>query len=1243
MSDRLRRLAARSPYFRNRATAGQQALKAAAAILAAQQEATIDGILVVGPDGKILSFNTRFREIWGIPPSLTADARDEDLMEYAFSLVADRHEFLDQVNYLYNHPHEARNNDIVLLNDGRVLSRASQPVILDGKLYGRAWYFRDITESERQERLRSTLFRISEVAHSAPNLEDMFRSTHRLVGELMNATNFFIALYDETTDHLNYAYFVDQVNPKTELEPDRGLAWYVLRTGQALLATPSRFDEMVDRGEIEAAGSAAIDWLGVPLISGERVFGVLGVQSHDEAVRYGEKDKDILIFVSQHMSRAIEQKRQDEALRLSREYAESLIKAANAVIAHLDAAGRIELLNETAEKITGYSLAEVKGKNLLDVLLPPGRPKHLWEEAAFKHGEPLPQNLEFTILTKGGEEREISWRNSEVREGDKLVGSVCIGFDVTERRHAEEALRENEMRYRQMFENTPAVKLILNPETGEIVDANRAACVFYGYSKEELTEKQIWDINVTDAEEVRYEMARATSQRRNFFHFQHRTSHGDIRDVEVHSGPVHLHGKTLLYSIITDITDRKRAEEALQESQGKFRSIFDFASVGIYQADRDGQFLTVNESLVRILGYDSAEDLQSRNLADDIYHDRNQRAMILAEWDSGKNTTDVEVQWRRKDGTLIWVQMNAHAVKGRSGETVYYEAFVQDISARKRAEEVMRTQSAAFKASMDGIAILNQDGEFTYMNDAHALLYGYRTAEEMIGQHWKNFYGRAEYERFSDEIMPRVAEKGFWRGPAQGIRKEGTAFPQEVSLTALEGGGLVCVVRDTTEQDYAERQIRELAYHDTLTSLPNRLLFKDRLTVALSRAQREESRLAVLYLDIDWFKKVNDSFGHNVGDHVLQTVAARINECIREGETVARPGGDEFTVLLPVIRNAEDAALVARRILDRVRMPYLIGGKELFISTSIGISFYPEDGSDAETMLKQADTAMYQAKELGRNQYQLFNARISANAMERLALESGLRKGIEREEFQVYYQAFQDLRNGRVIGMEALARWHHPELGVVNPVNFIPLAESLRLMEDLGGQLMKSALRQLRRWQDQGYNDLTLAINLSVSQLQQKDLVEMVSAYIAEAGVPCQTVELEITESTAMHDPELTMRSLRELKKAGVRVALDDFGTGHSSLSYLKRFPIDTLKIDQSFIRDVTRDPATGAIVTAIIAMAKSLRLKIIAEGVEEEGQRKFLLSRGCPIMQGFLFNRPIPADAFGELLAANRAATKTA
>jgi diguanylate cyclase (GGDEF)-like protein len=466
-----------------------------------------------------------------------------------------------------------------------------------------------------------------------------------------------------------------------------------------------------------------------------------------------------------------------------------------------------------------------------------------------------------------------------------------------------------------------------------------------------------------------------------------------------------------------------------------------------------------------------------------------------------------------------------------------------------------------------------------------------------------------------------------------GKRGDGITFPQEISLTAIDGGGVVIVVRDVTERTYAEEQIKHLAYHDALTGLPNRLLFKDRLTVALSHAQREHTRLAVLFLDLDRFKVINDSLGHNIGDQLLQAVAARVQSCVRESDTVARLGGDEFTIMIPSLVRSEDAAPVAQKILEAVRYPFHLDGREFYITTSIGISLYPEDGMDAETLIKNADTAMYQAKEQGRDNYQLFNAYINAKALQRIALEHGLRRALLNDEMKVHYQPIFDFRAGKIVGMEALLRWTHPDMGPIPPSVFIPLAESTGLMSPIGQWVLRTACRQAKEWHDQGFRNLSLAVNLSVTQLQQPDLVARVKEVLEETGLPPRLLELEITESSAMQSPEASVRTLYDLKKLGIRISLDDFGTGHSSLSYLKRFPIDTLKIDQSFVRDINSDPDTAAIVTAIIAMAHSLRLKVIAEGVEFSEQASFLKHYSCDQMQGYLIKAPVGAEEFFELI----------
>jgi diguanylate cyclase (GGDEF)-like protein/PAS domain S-box-containing protein len=1234
-----------------RTRASHESLRTTVAILRAQQEATLDGILVVDDKGSILSYNRRFLEMWGIPEETARAADDNELLGFASDKVEDWDEFIELVNHLYTHPDIVRSNDTVLMKDGRVLSRASVPIVTGHRVRGRAWYFRDVTESVRNEQMQSALFRIATLSRDARNLDEFYGAVHGIVNGLMEATYFYIAEYDAARDILTFPYFVDKYDPApVGRPPGRGLTAYVLRTGKPLLATPEEFDDLKKSGEVESIGAPSVDWLGVPLSTGDRTWGVIGVQTYDEGERYTERDRDLLVFVAQHVASAIEQKRQ------------------------------------------------------------------------------------------------------------------------------EDALRESERRYRQMFENNRAVQLLLDPDSGRIVDANVAAAEFYGWDVDTLRTMQVWQINTLDEAGVRAEMTNVASQRRSYFVFQHRLANGERRDVEVHSGPIVVGGRTLLYSIIHDITERKRAEEALLLSEQKYRNIVDYASVGIYRSKPDGTILMANPSLARILGYESIDELQRRNLATDIYVTEGERASALERFAANGYAIEEELLWRKRDGTTIWVQLNAHAIDLVEGAEIF-EGFVfditerkladqqvaaanaqrkavldaatrvsiiatdphgvitvfnsgaermlgyiasevigirnvteihldtelvqharrlafelgerlngfdvlvrraaregleerewtyirndgepitvllsvtalrdehgnlagylhvgTDVTERKHADETLRQQTAAMTASMDGIGILDGRLDFTYVNDALAKLFGYSAPSEIIGRSMCDLYEPPEQVRFITTVVPLVQQRGRWRGEATGLRNDGSLFPQEISLSTIDGGGMVAVVRDITERTYAEEQIKHLAYHDALTTLPNRLLFKDRVSVAISHAQRHEARVAVLFLDLDRFKVINDSLGHNIGDQLLQAVAARVQSCVRDSDTVARLGGDEFTLLLPELTHAEDAALVAQKILEAVRYPFHIEGREFYITTSIGISIFPEDGIDAETLIKSADTAMYQAKEQGRDNYQLFNAVVNAKALQRIALEHGLRRALSHHELAVHYQPIFDFRTGRITGMEALLRWTHPEMGLIPPATFIPLAEAIGVMIPIGTWAMRTACAQAKKWHDAGFNTLSLAVNLSVCQLQQADLVTIVREILSETGLQARLLELEITESTAMQSPEASIRTLYELKKLGIRISLDDFGTGHSSLAYLKRFPIDTLKIDQSFVRDITRDPDTAAIVTAIIAMGHSLRLKVIAEGVEFTDQATFLKRHSCDQMQGYLINAPMPAAELTAILAA--------
>jgi len=448
-------------------------------------------------------------------------------------------------------------------------------------------------------------------------------------------------------------------------------------------------------------------------------------------------------------------------------------------------------------------------------------------------------------------------------------------------------------------------------------------------------------------------------------------------------------------------------------------------------------------------------------------------------------------------------------------------------------------------------------------------------------------------------------------------------------------------VQDITARKEAEEQIRYLAYYDSLTKLPNRMLFNERLIHDIALTRRHDGMLAILFLDLDRFKQINDTLGHSTGDKLLEATANLFTSCMRESDMighadpiahsniVARLGGDEFIISLGDIKRPEDAAVVAERILESLAKPIKLDEHEVYVTASIGISIYPNDGEDAETLMMHADTAMYHAKDAGKNNYQFFMRAMTATAKGRLSMESSLRRAMSRDEFEMYYQPQVDSQSEKIIGMEALIRWHHPELGLVPPATFIPLAEETGLIGQLGDWVMRQACEHAKACDEAGLGPLRVAVNLSGYQFRDKQLVNLVDHALKAASLDPALLELEITEGVVMKNAEQTIRTLQELKAMGVRLSIDDFGTGYSSLSYLKRFPIDSLKIDRSFIQDITTDSDDAAITRAIIAMARNMNIDVVAEGVEMDGQLRFLRDEGCGLVQGFLFSKPLPAQAF--------------
>jgi diguanylate cyclase (GGDEF)-like protein/PAS domain S-box-containing protein len=611
-----------------------------------------------------------------------------------------------------------------------------------------------------------------------------------------------------------------------------------------------------------------------------------------------------------------------------------------------------------------------------------------------------------------------------------------------------------------------------------------------------------------------------------------------------------------------------------------------------------------------------------------------------------KKTYTLECRLRRADGVYRWWLLRGVPLQETTGEILKWFGTCTDIHDLKLSEEALSAEkeSAQVRLNSIGDAVVCTDisGKINFLNSV---------AEKMLGLYIEEAAGQpiAEVFRIKDvttgENTPNPMEIAVGRNRTVQlplncvfIRRDGTEIPIEGSIAPIRGRegqhtGAVIVVRDVSATRAMAQQMLYLAEHDSLTGLPNRLLLNDRISQAIVLAQRHKRKVALLFLDLDGFKHINDSLGHLIGDKLLQSIGKRLVHCVRTTDTVSRQGGDEFVVLLSEVEHPEDVALTARRMLQAVAEPHSIDLHDLHITTSIGLSVYPDDGLDAETLIKNADTAMYQAKENGRQSYQFFKPAMNLRAVERQFIEESLRRALERQEFAVHYQPKVNLRTGKITGAEALIRWTHPTRGPVSPAQFISIAEDSGLILPIGNWVLREACKQSRLWADAGLPATTIAVNVSAMEFRQEIFLENIFSILEETGLDPRSLELELTESVLMKRADHVASVLQELRARGIQVAVDDFGTGYSSLSYLRKFPIDALKIDQSFVRQITTSPDDATIVSAIIGMGRNMNLRVIAEGVETQEDLAFLQDHLCDEAQGYYFGKPVAAQQFAHLL----------
>ena len=684
------------------------------------------------------------------------------------------------------------------------------------------------------------------------------------------------------------------------------------------------------------------------------------------------------------------------------------------------------------------------------------------------------------------------------------------------------------------------------------------------------------------------------------------------------------------------LKDYRSSQSHLHDAEKMIHQLRESLNNGFVRYTPDGKIIEFNETYRLMVGYEE-EELKSMYLHD-LTSEYSQaiECRIFEKLVQTKGYSEIyEKQALHKDGTIFPVEKRTFFSTDENSQNDSIWAIVSDISQRKKYEEKLRLLASVFENTVEGIVITDLNGIIEEVNPGFTAITGY-SAQEAIGNNPSILKSNHHNADFYREMWRDIMATGHWSGEIWNRRKNGESYPERLSINSVtdyrgDVSHYISVFYDITDIKRGEEQLQHQAYHDALTGLPNRLLYIDRLESALPRARRHNTQAAVMVLDLDNFKNINDSLGHNVGDRFLQKIANVLTDTLREEDTIARIGGDEFAVLILAEECQWNACEVAQRILAAFANPILVDKNELFASFSIGISVFPTDGDDAETLIKNSELAMYRAKAQGKNNYSLYTESMNQNISRRLELENNLRKALERDEFEVFYQPKVAIDSGTIVGCEALIRWKNNGK-LVSPVEFIPLAEETSLIIDIGKWVMWKACQDAQSWRAKGYS-LRVAVNLSPRQFHQQDLIPIILSVLNETGLPPALLELEITEGIVMDNVQETIQILKTLREKGIHFAIDDFGTGYSSLQYLSQLPLDTLKIDRAFIKDLPGNKEDTAITLATLSMAHSLGLNVVAEGVETHDQLDLLKQASCEQYQGYLFSKPLEKSAFDQLL----------
>lgn len=1192
--------------------------------------ASRNGVLITGPaeqDHPILYVNAAFERTYGYPASevvgrncrfLQSGDRDQPVLEELREALRHGREFVGVVRNYHKNGHLIYNE----LSISPVFGAAGGPthfVGVQSDVSGRVRVERDLRESEGRLRALLAHYGSEIITILEPNGTPRYESP--AAGRALG--------YGESC---RASVMLRNVHPE-----DRGRL--EAATAEAL-ATPGESPPVKFRARHADGSWRYFESICNNLTDDPEIRGVV-VSTRDVTVR----------------------EEAERARRSSDELFRAVVQNSSEMVKVVKPDGRMVYASPAFELALGYAPEQTAGMNVLDYVHPDDlagvleSTRQALEELESGGSEHAPtQRAEYRFRHADGSWRCMESVGTYLLHDPNIEGVVINARDVTDRKRVEAELAESEARYRAVVEDQTELICRFSADL-ELTFVNGAYCRYFGKSAGELIGRNFLSfVPPEEHGEIRAHLARVSAEREPVT-YEHRaiSSRGEIRWQQWTDRAVFDADRLVEYqSVGRDITGRKRAEEALKSSEAHFRRVVESLGEGLVVTDADDLVLDVNSRMTQLCGY-TREEMLGRPAYELLLppcerrsvFERNSERLRRGEHES------YEMRLRRKDGSQFWAGINATPYRDSAGEIVGTLGIITDITDRRQAEADRRESEERFRQlfehSVDALFVHDAEGRIRDVNPEACRSTGYGR-DELLSMRVSDLTDdlispreRAERERNGGTLWQKITS-GSSDPPAVHLgehrRKDGSTFPIEVRVGGVDYGGerlILASARDITERRELEARLKHQAFHDELTGLPNRAHFMDRLHGALARAERSGTGVAVLFLDLDDFKLVNDSLGHSTGDQLLAAVARRLERCLRPGDMVARFGGDEFTVLLEDANQVENATLVAERMEECLRAPVELGEREIFVKASVGIAFSAAGRSEPESLMRDADATMYRVKAGGKGHYELSEPTVNLRALRRFQLENDLRRAAETpgESFVVHYQPEVSVTTGEITGMEALVRWRLPDGELVYPESFIPFAEESGLIVPIGERVLEEACGWVRGNElRNGGRPVSVSVNLSARQFREPDLVQRISRVLEKTGADPKSLVLEITESAVLEYGD-AFDKLRRLKWLGVRVYLDDFGTGYSSLSYLKHLPVDAVKIDKSFIDDLVRNPEDTVLVSAIINLARALNLEVVAEGVQTSAQLARLRELECPQAQGYLFSGAVPAGEAAELVRA--------